>query len=50
MVEEFMRKPLAFVAILALALPACKIGKMPARGDLLDHMSDASAIAEPKVP
>lgn len=33
MVEEFMRKPLAFVAILALALPACKkAGPAPVAG------------------
>ena len=40
----------AVVVIYFFALPACKIGKMAARGDLLDHMKDASAIAEPKVP
>ena len=39
------------VAILFIfPFPMCKVGKMPARGDLLDHMKDAPALAEPGVP
>ena len=29
------------LVISALLMPACKIGKIPARGDLFDHMDDA---------
>jgi hypothetical protein len=40
----------AVVLLLIFPFPACKIGKIPTRGDLFDHMKDAPAIAEPKVP
>lgn len=31
------------VVITLLAMPVCKIGKIPARGDLFDHMADTEA-------
>jgi hypothetical protein len=40
----------AVVLLFIFPFPACKIGKMPARSDLFDHMKDAPAIAQPKVP
>lgn len=40
----------AVVLMFIFPFPACKIGKMPVRSDLFDHMRDAPAIAEPKVP
>jgi hypothetical protein len=40
----------AMVLVFIFPFPGCKIGKISARSDLFDHMQDASAIAEPKVP
>jgi hypothetical protein len=40
----------AVVVIYFFALPACKIGKMPARGDLFEHMQEAPAVTDSKVP
>jgi hypothetical protein len=40
----------AVVLVFIFPFPACKIGKIAARGDLFDQMKDAPAIAEPKVP
>lgn len=39
------------VAILFIfPFPMCKVGKIPARGDLFDHMNEAPPAAESKVP
>jgi hypothetical protein len=40
----------AVVVIYFFALPACKIGKMPARGDLFEHMQDVPAATGSNVP
>ena len=34
------------LVISALLLPACKIGKIPARGDLFEHMDDAPELGD----
>lgn len=35
-----------FIVITVLAMPACKIGKKPARGDLFEHMDDAPTLGD----
>jgi hypothetical protein len=38
------------VVILIYPVPFCKIGKIPVRGDLLDHMHDAPMLGESELP
>ncbi len=40
----------AVVVMLIFPFPACKIGKMPARGDLFEHMQDVPAATGSNLP
>jgi hypothetical protein len=39
-----------FIAWVIFPFPLCKVGKMPARGDLFQHMKDPPALGEPELP
>ncbi len=38
------------IAWMILPMIGCRIGKIPARGDLLDHMKDTPALGAPDLP
>jgi hypothetical protein len=38
------------IAWMIFPFPVCKVGKIPARADLFDHMKDAPVLGESKVP
>jgi hypothetical protein len=38
------------IAWVIFPFPLCKVGKMPARGDLFQHMKDPPALGEPELP
>jgi hypothetical protein len=38
------------IAVYIIPMPICRIGKIPARGDLFQNMNGAAAPADPKVP
>ena len=40
----------AVAIVFIFPFPMCKIGKMTARGDLLDHMTDVPAAGDSKLP
>lgn len=38
------------IAWVVFPMPLCRIGKIPVRGDLFEHMQDSGASGEPEVP